>query len=274
MADDDKSLESIQLRFASGALPDDDVRLRGVWGRERLSRLFEFDLLLTRGKNYTDDELDQLLKAPCVIAMGPKKGDIVHGLLQSIEAIDHDSTTQARYIARMVPNLWLLTMTRTSRLYQDTTVPEMVTKILKSYGLSPANFDIRISRKVKSPKREYVVQYQESDRRFVERLLDEEGISYFFEHPDEDDGEEVIVVVDDLVTARPVAGDPHFHFRDSAGMSATDGDIRSFRRGHRVRALVRRDPPFDAPAGVGMRLGGFEGHARPQSARPGLRRCR
>lgn len=225
MADDDKSLESIQLRFASGALPDDDVRLRGVWGRERLSRLFEFDLLLTRGKNYTDDELDQLLKAPCVIAMGPKKGDVVHGLLQSIEAIDHDSSTQARYIARMVPNLWLLTMTRTSRLYQDTTVPEMVTKILKSYGLSPANFDIRISRKVKSPKREYVVQYQESDWDFIQRWLEHEGFFYWFDHSGD---AERLIIADENTDATPIADPEVISYRErnnlSTGRTATVWD--------------------------------------------------
>ena len=87
---DDESLESVQIKFASGALPDDKVRLRGVWGRERLSRLFEFDLLIQRQTPYTDDELDQLLKAPCAIALGPKKGDVVHGLLEHIEVVDHE----------------------------------------------------------------------------------------------------------------------------------------------------------------------------------------
>src|SRR5262245_31908840 len=114
---DDKSLESIQIRFLSGALPDDHVRLRGVWGRESLSRLFEFDLVLQREKPYTHDELDQLLKAPCAIALGPRKGDVVHGLLRTIEELDHERQDDARYVATMVPNLWLLTMTRTSRLY-------------------------------------------------------------------------------------------------------------------------------------------------------------
>ena len=68
------------------------MRLISVVGRERLSRLFEFDLLLSRkGERYTDDELDDLLKAPCAIALGPRPGDVVHGLLSAIEVLDADA---------------------------------------------------------------------------------------------------------------------------------------------------------------------------------------
>src|SRR6185312_3434390 len=119
---------------------------RGVYGKERLSRMFEYELLLQRAEPYTDDQLDELLKAPCAISMGPKSGDVVHGLLKSIQMLDHDRHTNSRYIATMVPNLWLLTITQTSAIYQDTTVPDMVTKILTNYGLqSSQNFDVRVN---------------------------------------------------------------------------------------------------------------------------------
>jgi type VI secretion system secreted protein VgrG len=223
--DDDKSLESIQIRFASGALSDDPVRLRGVWGRERLSRLFEFDLLLQRPARYTEDELDQLLKAPCAIALGPRKGDIVHGLLQHIEAIDHERSSSARYIARMVPNLWLLTMTRSSKLYQDMTIPEMVSKILKTYGLTSANFDIRVNRAAKSPTREYIVQYQESDWAFIERWLEHEGFFYWFQHGDD---AEKLIIADENDDATPIEDPDIISYRErnnlSSGRVATISD--------------------------------------------------
>ena len=73
------------IAFKSGALPDDDVELKGFVGRERLSRLFEFELILARREPYTDQEIDDLLRSPCAIAMGGRKGDIVHGILSSIQ---------------------------------------------------------------------------------------------------------------------------------------------------------------------------------------------
>ncbi|APR77233.1 VgrG protein [Minicystis rosea] len=216
MADDDKALESIRIRFASGAVPDDPVHLRGVWGRESLSRLFEFDLLLQRDKRYTDDELDQLLKAPCAVAMGPKKGDIVRGLLKNIEVLDHERGAPARYLATMVPNIWLLTLTRTSRLYQDTTIPEMVTKILKGYGLGPQNFDVRVNLQAKSPKREYIVQYQESDWDFIQRWLEHEGFFYWFDHGGD---AEKLIIADENTDATPIEDPEIISYRERNNLS-------------------------------------------------------
>jgi type VI secretion system secreted protein VgrG len=212
----DNSLESIQIRFTSGAMPDDAVRLRGVWGREALSRLFEYDLVLQRSEPYTDDELDQLLKAPCAIALGPKPGDVVRGLLKSIEVLDHDRHNEARYLATMVPNLWLLTMTQTSALYQDTTVPDMVTKILKTYGLTPKNFQIQVNLKAKSPKREYVVQYQESDWDFIQRWLEHEGFFYWFEHGGD---AEKLIIADENTNATPIDDPEVISYRERNNLS-------------------------------------------------------
>ena len=217
MADDDKSLESIQIRFASGAMPNDAVRLRGVVGRERLSKLFEFDLVIERVEPYTDDELDQLLKAPCAIALGPRKGDIVHGLLQSIDVIDHERGVNARYLARMVPNLWLLTMTKTSRLFHDMTVPEIVEKVLKSYGLTSQNFEIRVNRTAKTPKREYVVQYQESDWDFIQRWLEHEGFFYWFDHGGD---AEKLVIADENSDATPIEDPEVISYRERNNLSS------------------------------------------------------
>ena len=238
MADDAKSLESIQIRFASGALPDDeDVRLRGVVGRERLSRLFEFDLLLERHERYTEAEIDQLLKAPCAIALGPRKGDVVHGLLERFEVVDHERGAKPRYFARMVPNLWLLTLTRTSRLFQDMTIPEIVAKILKSYGLGAENFDIRVSRQAKSPKREYVVQYQESDWDFIQRWLEHEGFFYWFDHGGPS---EKLVIADENSDATPIDDPEVISYRErnnlSAGRRATVWDWNLVQR--RIPARV------------------------------------
>ncbi|MCC6523843.1 MAG: type VI secretion system tip protein VgrG [Polyangiaceae bacterium] len=216
MADDVKNLESIQIRFASGALPDDDVRLLGVLGREEISRLFEFDLILERPERYTDAELDQLLKAPCAVALGPKPGDVVHGLLQSIEEVDHERNVTARYFARMVPNLWLLTITQTSRLFQDMTVPEIVTKILQSYGLGSDNFDLRVNLDAKSPKREYVVQYQESDWDFIQRWLEHEGFFYWFDHG----AAEKLVISDENADATPIDDPSVISYRERNNISA------------------------------------------------------
>jgi type VI secretion system secreted protein VgrG len=210
---DEKRLEGIHIGFISGAMKDDDVRLVGAVGRERLSRLFEFDLVLSRAAGpYSDDELDALLRAPCAITLGTKPGDVVHGLLASIEQVDAERQESARYLARLVPNAWLLTQTRSSRIYQDTNVPDMVAGILKRYGMREGtDFEIHSELAAKSPTREYVAQYQESDWDFIQRWLEQEGFFYWFAHGK---SAEKLVIADSNHAATPIDDPSHVSYRE------------------------------------------------------------
>lgn len=214
---EDKGLEGVQIAFVSGAMPDDDIRLRGVWGRERLSRLFEFDLVLSRAAGpFSDEQLDDLLKAPCAVALGPRPGDVVHGLLERIELIDSTRNVAARYFARLVPTTWLLTLARSNRVYQATTIPAMVEQILTSYGLSKGkDFDILVSGP--APEREYIVQYQESDWDFIQRWLEHEGYFYWFSHDAEG---EKLVIADENVDATAIDDPKTISYRERNNISS------------------------------------------------------
>ena len=137
MVEDDKALRTIQLGFVSKALKDDDdVQLQGVDGREALSRLYAYDLLLVRPSGpFSRDQLDDLLRERCVIALGDRPGDIVHGLLSAIELLDAQRDGVARYRARLVPQVSLLDIGAGSAVFQNTTAPKMVATILQAYGL-------------------------------------------------------------------------------------------------------------------------------------------
>jgi type VI secretion system secreted protein VgrG len=217
MADDNR-LEGVEIKFVSGAQPNDDVRLRGVVGRERLSRLFEFDLLISRkGERYTDDQLDALLKAPCAITLGPRPGDVVHGILSSVEVVDGTRSSEPVYYARMVPKAWLIAQSKSSRVYQNTNVPDMVGKILKGYGMAEGtDFEIHNTNAAKSPVREYVVQYQESDWDFIQRWLEQEGFFYWFQH--EKKGEK-LVISDSNQAATPIDDPSHISYRERNNLS-------------------------------------------------------
>jgi type VI secretion system secreted protein VgrG len=179
---DENRLEGVQIAFMSGAMKGDDLRLQGLVGREALSRLFEFDLVFSRKAGpYTRDQLELVLRTPCAMTMGPRPGDVVHGILSSIEVVDSARSVEARYLARMVPTIWLLTLSRSNRVFQETTVPQMVEKILVQYGFARGHdFEILTTRP--NPLREYMVQYEESDWDFVQRWLEHEGLYYWFEH--------------------------------------------------------------------------------------------
>ena len=83
-----------------------------------------------------------------------------------------------RYYAELRPWLWLLTHASGCQIFQDMSTPEILEKVFQDLGQS----DFKKSLKGTYAKREYCVQYRETAFDFVSRLMEEDGIFYFFEH--------------------------------------------------------------------------------------------
>ena len=232
---------NIQLGFMSGAFPDDPagLHLKGVRGREELSQLFRYDLLLARPDGpLSDADLEAIVRSPCVIALGPQAGDVVHGILVEIEHLDSTRHVQPHYLARMRPLVHLLTMGKRSAIYQNVTIPKMIESILSSYGLSSGkHFELLITDSKRSPEREYIVQYQESDWDFISRWLEHEGYFYWFRHAK--DGA-ALVIADANDDSTPIASPTVVSYRErnniSTGGPSTVFDFRVRQR--RVPAKV------------------------------------
>lgn len=231
----------VQLGFHSGAFEDEPgtLFLLGVDGREELSRLFEYDLLLAKyGDPLTEEDLAALVTEPCVIALGQRPGDVVHGVLSEIEHVDGTAGKRSYYVARLLPFTSLLTLNRRSAIYQATTVPDLVTTVLGTYGLSKGrDFDIRMARDQKSPQREYIVQYNESDWAFLSRWLEREGWFYWFTHTKKGSR---LVIADENGDATAIDDPAAISYRQRNSL-ATDGlstvwDVRVKQR--RVQANV------------------------------------
>ncbi len=84
----------------------------------------------------------------------------------------------ARYSARVVPWLWLLTRTSDCRIFQQKSIPDIVKSVFREHGTSQFEDSLTGS----YAARDYVVQYMETDFDFVSRLMEEEGIYYYFRH--------------------------------------------------------------------------------------------
>ncbi|MGH7918281.1 MAG: type VI secretion system Vgr family protein, partial [Candidatus Binataceae bacterium] len=86
----------------------------------------------------------------------------------------------SHYYAQVVPWLWFLTRMADCRIFQNLSVPDIIEKVFQSRGFSDYSNQLQGS----FPKRDYCVQYRETDFNFVSRLMEEYGIHYFFEHTD------------------------------------------------------------------------------------------
>jgi type VI secretion system secreted protein VgrG len=105
------------------------------------------------------------------------------------------------------PWLWFLTRTADCRVFQKKTAADIIRDVLtdKEYRAVPAFADgdplAALTEKSKYPEREYCIQYRETDFNFVSRLLEEEGIYYFFVHKN---GEAQLKLVDSLSGHKPL----------------------------------------------------------------------
>jgi type VI secretion system secreted protein VgrG len=158
-------------------LGDDTLQLRTIHGEEQLSGLFHYTLELVSAQNNLDFAgiVGQSLTVTIHLAGGSPR--YIHGIVSRFvqAGSDEEFTT---YFAELRPWLWLLTLTSDSRIFQNKTVPEILDTVFQALGCT----DYRNNLSATYTAREYCVQYQESSFDFVSRLLEDEGIFYFFEH--------------------------------------------------------------------------------------------
>ncbi len=178
-------------------------------GAEGVSELFHFDLVLT-----SDDKLipfADVIGKSAALSMEPGKGEtrFVHGIISRFRQAE-ESHRVAVYHATLVPKLWRLQHRQESRIFQEQTAPSIIQKVLKGAGIT----DIRVALSASYATREYCVQYRETDFAFVSRLMEEEGIFYFFEH---EAGKHVLVLADAPSAPTAIAGDATLLFRPGHG---------------------------------------------------------
>ncbi|WBW62666.1 type VI secretion system Vgr family protein [Klebsiella electrica] len=151
-------------------------------GKEFMSELYYYQIVFTSSDQNINSA--QLLTKPATLTMGtgPLMGltgqKVVHGVVTHFKRIS-GSRDQATYQIIIEPFLSLLSnQFRTHRFFVNKSVPEVVAEVLQEHGLKGWEYEFTL--KANYPKREQINQYQESDLAFIERLLAEVGIFYFF----------------------------------------------------------------------------------------------
>ena len=156
-------------------LGKDDLLPVGFSGREAISQLFGFQLDAL-AENKTNIAFDKLLGRKITISLRLPGGKQRHinGICKGIRqgGRDHEFTS---YRLEIVPELWLLTKRTQSRIFQQLSAPDILKKVLQGLDVS---YEIQGA----FQPRDYCVQYRETDFGFASRLLEEEGIYYFFKH--------------------------------------------------------------------------------------------
>ncbi len=159
-------------------LGEDVLLLQSFSAHEEISRLSEFnlDLLSEDYEINFDDIIGQNVTIRMELPDGGTRywNGFINRFVQGVST----STQFAQYRATMVPWLWFLTQTSDCRIFQEMTVPDIVKQVFNDLGFS--DIEDRLSGGYQTWT--YCVQYRETDFNFVSRLMEQEGIYYYFMH--------------------------------------------------------------------------------------------
>jgi type VI secretion system secreted protein VgrG len=185
-------------------------------GEQRVSEPFRYTLDCFSQQG--DIELKTLMAQPARLSVLQADGDYrhLHGLVSEAAMLGEDGGV-TYYQLTLVPWLEMLKLGRDSRIFQDRSVVNVLSEVFEGHDLARGGYRFDLRREY--PARSYCVQYRESDFHFVSRLMEEEGLWYYFEHSGNGRGEEGeegeeseanrfdghrLVITDDVDTCQPV----------------------------------------------------------------------
>lgn len=179
---------------------------RNLRGREELGRLFEYRLEVMSDSNAL--ALEDLVGQNVTVAAEFPDGRQRHFNGEAIEFRQVTRVVDKYFVYEVVlrPALWYLTCTSDCRIFQNKSVPDIIKAVLDDHGLT----DVTRSLSGAYNEREYCVQYNETDFAFLSRLMEEEGIYYYFQH---DSGKHTLVLADSLSAHDKITATGEIPFR-------------------------------------------------------------
>ncbi|WP_144640177.1 type VI secretion system Vgr family protein [Bordetella genomosp. 13] len=188
------------------------LEFKSMHGREALSELYAFEVELVAETSAIT--ADSVLGKPLTLEIETQNGARRHlsGDVVRFAYVGHEAGgfRLARYRATVCPWLWYLTRNRDCRIYQNKSVVEILDEVLGSY--SGYAYEKKLQGNYRT--REYCVQYEESDFDFISRLMEHEGIYYYFEHGQ---NQHTLVLVDDIGEHEPLPDYPSLDYFPQEG---------------------------------------------------------
>ncbi|WP_244237071.1 type VI secretion system Vgr family protein [Corallococcus llansteffanensis] len=225
-----------------GAYSAEALAVSTLSGSEGLGRLFDFrvEFFPKDGEPLAPEDA---MGKDALLSVSVRDGAprYLHGWVRGLESLGVVGGRR-RYRVHVVPKLWRLTQTLRSRIFQGKAVPDILKAVLKDAGI-----DFRLALHGSYAEREYCVQYRESDFAFVSRLMEWEGLYYFFEHSEE---AHTLVVVDKSATHASLPGGSLLPVHEDDGRAYEGEFFSHLEVVHRLRpgAVHLKDYDFEKPA--------------------------
>ena len=183
----------------------EEILFKSLTGEEFLSGLFEFNVVfLVENRGF---DTKQLLGHDITIDVKENHYQkTLNGIVTKIQRVAEETKTKRyfSYEATVKPWLWLATQTNHYKVYQEKTAIEIIRDVLK-------NYPFKLETNLTGTYREwgYCVQYDETDFNFISRLMEHEGLYYWFKH---ENGEHRLVIADNMDAHQAVKGESTLNF--------------------------------------------------------------
>lgn len=194
-------------------------------GTEGLCRLYRFEI---EAASLEPIELSEIAGKPAVLSVNSAYGTRwFHGIVSRID-LTGEHTDTGFYHIEIVPSLWMLTHRTNCRIFQEMTTTDIIAKVLTDGGIAADRFVNNVT----APKtRAYCVQYRETDYSFICRLMEQEGIRWYFEQTT--DGHKFVIT--NAEAYEPIEGEAEMPYAAISGMNADEEHVYRFQLGASVR---------------------------------------
>ena len=188
-----------RFTFIASSFPENKFAVISFRGYEAISRLYSFDIDLVAD----DPDIDNIINKNATFSIRglDREGEQVlyHGIITEFEQ-SRKFNNLVFYRAVLMPRMFNLTATRMSEIYLDNqTVPDVITEAIKDGGLTANNFRMQLIADSYRPW-SYICQYDETCFNFISRLMEREGIYYYFQ---QGKTQETLIIVDNIVAHAP-----------------------------------------------------------------------
>lgn len=222
------------------SLGEEALHLRSLSAYEEVGRPFEFQV--TALANDPEVDIDSLVGSTAHVSLQLADNQLrhFHGV---VAAVGLEGFTANGLAVRLVlrPWLWLLTRRADTRIFQQKNAQEILNEVFGHYV-----HEVRYSLSGSLPTYDYCVQYRESDFNFVSRLMEQEGLYYYFEHTD---AQHTMVIVDAMSAHTPYQGNGAVLFSEQAYGAMTEEYVSEWRSSLEVHTskVTLNDYNFTTP---------------------------
>jgi type VI secretion system secreted protein VgrG len=233
--------EEATKQMALVTSPELPLQFKSMSALEEISRLFEYQIIAISESNSVaaDDILGKTVAVSLEIDDSTKRwfNGVVTGF-----GIEGQRGRFYTYRITARPWIWLMTRSSNIRIFQNLSTPDIIKQVFGDYSGTVTD-----SLSGSYNPRVYCVQYRETDFNFVCRLMEEEGISFFFKHAQD---KHELVLADDGSAVDAAPGPDHINFNENENDWQSYGTVHQWRMRHEIQTgkVVLRDFNFETPA--------------------------